>query len=101
MELFPELFKSNKLTEETGENLAITEVSAPDWARQEEEKEEKEKESVAPAPTPSTARQTLTSFTGLEADKLDYQAIHEELSGHSVRAKVLLMQALRWVKLSK
>ena len=99
MELFPELFKSNKLTEETGENLAITEVSAPDWARQEEEKE---KESLAPpAPPPSTARQTLTSFTGLEADKLDYQAIHEELSGHSVRAKVLLMQALRWVKLSK
>ena len=32
----------------------------------------------------------------LSADKLNYQAIHEELEGHSVRGKLLLMQALRW-----
>ena len=97
MELFPELFKSNKLTEEKTESLAITEVSAPDWARDtKEEEEEKERQSVCQPPPVAS----VTSYTALEPHKLDYEAIREELAGHSVRAKVLLMQALRWVKIN-
>ena len=95
MELFPELFKSNKLTEEKTESLAITEVSAPDWARDTKEEEEERQSVCQPPPVAS-----VTSYTALEPHKLDYEAIREELAGHSVRAKVLLMQALRWVKIN-
>ena len=95
MELFPELFKSNKLTEEKTESLAITEVSAPDWARDTKEEEEEREPVCQPPPVAS-----VTSYTALEPHKLDYEAIREELAGHSVRAKVLLMQALRWVKIN-
>ena len=96
MELFPELFKSNKLTEEKTESLAITEVSAPDWARDTKEEKEEERQPVC-QPPPATS---VTSYTALEPHKLDYEAIREELAGHSVRAKVLLMQALRWVNIN-
>ena len=95
VELFPELFKSNKLTEEKAESLAITEVSAPDWARDTKEEEEERQPVCQPPPVAS-----VTSYTALEPHKLDYEAIREELAGHSVRAKVLLMQALRWVNIN-
>ena len=114
LELFPELFKSNQnqLTAGSGigQSLAITEEkSAPDWAvRQEGEEGKVVKEVVrevgerkgGETEAPSRPDQSLAvarSPSDLKAEKLNYEAIQEELSGHSVRAKVLLMQALRWV----
>ena len=114
MELFPELFQSNQLTDNVGQSLAITEEkSAPDWAvRQEGEEEGEVKEvvgevgerKVGETEAPSRPDQSLAvarSPSDLKAEKLNYEAIQEELSGHSVRAKVLLMQALRWVNTEK
>ena len=116
LELFPELFKSNQnqLTAGSGngQSLAITEEkSAPDWAVRQEGEEEGEKvvkevvgevgeRKGGETEVPSRPDQSLAvarSPSDLKAEKLNYEAIQEELSGHSVRAKVLLMQALRWV----
>ena len=47
--------------------------------------------------TSAIARSTQAN-AHLCAEKLNYIAIQEELEGHSVRGKLLLMQALRWVK---
>ena len=100
MELFPELFQSNQLTEGAGQSLAITEESsAPDWAVS--KKEEKEVTEVVKEVTevngPDLLQSVASSPSDLKAERLNYEAIQEELAGHSVRAKVLLMQALRWV----
>ena len=46
---------------------------------------------------PDLSQSVASSPSDLTAEKLNYEAIQEELAGHSVRAKVLLMQALRWV----
>lgn len=46
---------------------------------------------------PDQSLSVASSPSELKAEKLNYEAIQEELGGHSVRAKVLLMQALRWV----
>ena len=51
-------------------------------------------------PIPFLIQSVTRSPSDLKAEKLNYEAIQEELSGHSVRAKVLLMQALRWVRRS-
>ena len=102
MELFPELFQSNQLTEGAGQSLAITEEkSGPEWAVR-KEKEEKEKEElvvkeVEEVKGPDLIQSVARSPSDLKAERLNYEAIQEELAGHSVRAKVLLMQALRWV----
>ena len=101
MELFPELFQSNQLTDDVGQSLAITEEkSAPDWAVRKEEEKEDEKEvveEVNEVKGPDLSRSMAISPSDLKAEKLNYEAIQEELAGHSVRAKILLMQALRWV----
>ena len=102
MELFPELFQSNQLTEGAGQSLAITEEkSGPEWAvRKEKEEEEKEElvvKEVEDVKGPDRIQSVASSPSDLKAERLNYEAIQEELAGHSVRAKVLLMQALRWV----
>ena len=102
MELFPELFQSNQLTEGAGQSLAITEEkSGPEWAvRKEKEEEEKEElvvKEVEEVKGPDLIQSVASSPSDLKAERLNYEAIQEELAGHSVRAKVLLMQALRWV----
>ena len=101
MELFPELFQSHQLTDGTGQSLAITEEkSAPDWAVRKEEEEEEVKavvKEVTELKGPDLSQSVASSPSDLTAEKLNYEAIQEELAGHSVRAKVLLMQALRWV----
>ena len=102
MELFPELFQSNQLTDGTGQSLAITEEkSAPDWAVRKEEEEVVKEVAVVKEVTvvkgPDLSQTLASSPSDLTAEKLNYEAIQEELAGHSVRAKILLMQALRWV----
>ena len=108
MEHFPELFKSNQLTEGPSQTRAVTqEKSAPDWAVRKEEEEEEEEvlkevnevkgdETEGPR-RPEPSQFVARSPSDLKAEKLNYESIQDELAGHSVRAKILLMQALRWV----
>ena len=53
---------------------------------------------LVPAPPSQPPVSAPSSDVPLSPDKLNYPAIHEELEGHSVRGKLLLLQALRWVK---
>ena len=43
-------------------------------------------------------RLDVTNTVKLSVATLNYMAIQEELEGHNVRGKLLLIQALRWVK---
>ena len=111
MDLFPELF-NNKQSTHSIEN--ISSQSAPDWSIRENIRtpsSEIIKTRTQPSigqltnypvspihtPHPQPLSNNLVEVK-VNAKKLNYMAIHEELEGHSVRGKLLLMQALRWVR---
>ena len=124
VQLFPELF--NKLPAPSSEVLAVT-GPGPEWSCRTNTLLVSSPQPPSPAPAPShqtppppplpsnyavvaaapppprppsppLATPAITEeVQQLSADKLNYSAIHEELEGHSVRGKLLLMQALRWV----
>ena len=112
--LFPELFNGNLSLPEPSASLSppgetpVCAASPPDWSVR-----PKIPDNDLPSP-PSQPQQSQENFpivpltsrsltlniepkVELCGEKLNYLAIHEELEGHSVRGKLLLMQALRWV----
>ena len=116
IELFPELF--NSALPAPDNDLAVscnplTELPAPDWSQRSSTLELSPDAPSPPVhqtpPPPSSSYPLIaappsqpagpppSSDVPLSPDKLNYQAIHEELEGHSVRGKLLLLQALRWV----
>ena len=123
VQLFPELF--NKLPAPSNEVLAVT-GPGPEWSCRTNTLLVSSPQPPSPAPShqtppppplpcsypvaaapppprppsPPLVTPAITEEEQqLSADKLNYSAIHEELEGHSVRGKLLLMQALRWVHL--
>ena len=116
IELFPELFNSSLPAPDN--DLAIScaplpELPAPDWSQRSSTLElspdapsppvhqtpppPPSSYPLVPAPPSQPPVPPPSSDVPLSPDKLNYQAIHEELEGHSVRGKLLLLQALRWV----
>ena len=117
IELFPELFNSSLPAPDN--DLAIScapplpPLPPPDWSQRSCTLEVSPDAPSPPVhktpPPPANPSYPLVSAphvlppvpasdVPLSPDKLNYQAIHEELEGHSVRGKLLLLQALRWVK---
>ena len=118
IELFPELFNSSLPAPDN--DLAVScpplpELPAPDWSQrsctlevspdapsppvhQTPPPSSSSSYPLVPAPPSQPPVSAPSSDVPLSPDKLNYPAIHEELEGHSVRGKLLLLQALRWVK---
>ena len=114
MDLFPELFTSNQLTDPSNDLPALTNVPPPDWSNRDTNIHiampsppihhldhpspagDDDNKVLVPSNNVKQLQSSSLSDVKLSADKLNYEAIHEELEGHSVRGKLLLMQALRW-----
>ena len=116
--MFPELFTSNQLPAPSNDLPAITNVPPPDWSNRDTNvhidmasppvhhhqahldhptsSPDVDNRVLVPSNNVQQLQSSSLSDVKLSADKLNYEAIHEELEGHSVRGKLLLMQALRW-----
>ena len=95
-DLFPELFNSTPALPPPSSLPVNTHQPPPppDWSKTDEISEVPLTQTNHP---PATIAVTRHDNQQLSAERLNYSAIQEELGCHSVRGKLLLMQALRWV----
>ena len=94
-DLFPELFNSTPALPPPSSLPVNTHqpLPPPDWSKTDEINDPLNQTNHPQA----TIAVTRHENQQLRAERLNYSAIQEELGCHSVRGKLLLMQALRWV----